>query len=54
MQFPQAVLAKSEEVLELIEPGVTVIVDPPRAGCERRLLERILESGARGGDLFIL
>lgn len=43
LQFPQAVLAKSEEVLELIEPGVTVIVDPPRAGCERRLLERILE-----------
>ncbi len=37
------VLAKSEEVLEYIEPEMTVILDPPRAGCHQKLLERILD-----------
>ncbi len=38
----QPVLAKSEEALEYIEPQLTVILDPPRAGCEMKLLEKIL------------
>lgn len=37
------VLAKSEDVLEYIEPEMTVILDPPRAGCEKKLLDRILD-----------
>ena len=37
------ILAKSEEALEYIEPEMTVILDPPRAGCHQKLLERILE-----------
>lgn len=36
------ILAKSEDVLEYIEPKMTVILDPPRAGCDKKLLERIL------------
>lgn len=38
----QPVLAKSEEVLDFIQPNQTIIVDPPRAGCHPELLERIL------------
>ena len=38
------VLAKSEDALEYIQPDITVIVDPPRAGCEKKLLEKILET----------
>lgn len=38
----RAVLAKSEDALEYIQPDITVIVDPPRAGCEFKLLEKIL------------
>ncbi len=38
----RAVLAKSEDALEYIQPDITVIVDPPRAGCEGKLLEKIL------------
>lgn len=38
----QPVLAKSEEVLDFIQPDCTVIVDPPRAGCDIKLLERFL------------
>lgn len=37
------VLAKSEEALEYIAPDQTVIVDPPRAGCDHKLLEKLLE-----------
>lgn len=37
------VLAKSEEALEYIAPDQTVIVDPPRAGCDTKLLEKLLE-----------
>lgn len=39
----KSILEKSENVLEYIEPDQTVILDPPRAGCEKRLLEKILE-----------
>ena len=39
----KAVLAKSEEVLDYIEPDMTVIVDPPRAGCDKKLIEKLLE-----------
>lgn len=38
-----AVLAKSEESLEYIAPDQTVIVDPPRAGCDSKLLEKFLQ-----------
>lgn len=36
------VLAKSEEALKYIAPDQTVIVDPPRAGCQPELLEKLL------------
>lgn len=39
----KAVLAKSEEVLDYIEPDMTVIVDPPRAGCDKKLIEKLLD-----------
>lgn len=41
--FATPVLAKSEEALDYIAPDLTVILDPPRAGCERKLLDRLLE-----------
>lgn len=37
------VLAKSEDALEYIEPEETVILDPPRAGCDKKLIEKLLE-----------
>lgn len=37
------IFAKSENVLEYIAPDQTVIVDPPRAGCDTKLLTRLLE-----------
>ncbi|MBQ1528029.1 class I SAM-dependent RNA methyltransferase [Candidatus Saccharibacteria bacterium] len=37
------VLAKSEDALEYIEPAETVILDPPRAGCDKKLIEKLLE-----------
>ena len=37
------ILANSEDALEYIEPDETVIVDPPRAGCDKKLIERFLE-----------
>ena len=39
----KAVLAKSEEALDYVEPEMTVIVDPPRAGCDKKLIEKFLE-----------
>ena len=38
-----AVLAKSEEVLNYINPDQTVILDPPRAGCDKKLIEKLIE-----------
>lgn len=38
-----AVLAKSEEVTSYLAPDQTVILDPPRAGCDRHLIDRLLE-----------
>ncbi len=37
------ILAKSEDALSYIEPDASVILDPPRAGCDKKLLERLLE-----------
>jgi 23S rRNA (uracil1939-C5)-methyltransferase len=37
------VLAKSEEALEYIAPDSVVILDPPRAGCDKKLIEKLIE-----------
>ncbi|MBP5675136.1 class I SAM-dependent RNA methyltransferase [Candidatus Saccharibacteria bacterium] len=37
------VLAKSEDVLEYIAPDEVVILDPPRAGCDKKLIEKLIE-----------
>lgn len=37
------VLAKSEEALEYIEPDSVVILDPPRAGCDKKLINKLIE-----------
>jgi len=37
------VLAKSEEALEYVEPDSVVILDPPRAGCDKKLIEKLIE-----------
>ena len=42
-----AVLTKSEEVLDYIEPDQTVILDPPRAGCDKKLIEKLTEIGPK-------
>lgn len=42
-KMPRAVLAKSEEALGHIAPNQTVILDPPRAGCDKKLIDRLLE-----------
>ena len=39
-----AVNAKSEEVLDYLEPDQTVILDPPRAGCDAKLINKLLET----------
>ena len=38
-----AVLDKSENVTSYIEPDMTVILDPPRAGCDTKLIDKLLE-----------
>lgn len=40
---PHAVLAKSEEVTHYISDNQTVILDPPRAGVEQKLINKLLE-----------
>ena len=40
----QAVLSNSEDALDYIAPDQTVILDPPRAGCDVKLLEKLLET----------
>ena len=37
------ILDKSENVLNYIKPDQTVILDPPRAGCDRKLIDKLLE-----------
>ena len=37
------ILAKSEEVLDYIAPDQTVILDPPRAGCDEKLINCLTE-----------
>lgn len=37
------VLAKSEDVTDYITPDQTVILDPPRAGCDTKLINKLLE-----------
>ncbi|MBQ6354949.1 class I SAM-dependent RNA methyltransferase, partial [Candidatus Saccharibacteria bacterium] len=36
-------LSKSEEALDFIAPDQTVIVDPPRAGCDEKLIAKLNE-----------
>lgn len=40
----QAVHARSEEALEYITSDACIIVDPPRAGLDRKVIDRILET----------
>lgn len=39
----KCILAKSEDVTEYIAPDQTVILDPPRAGCDAKLIEKLNE-----------
>ena len=41
--FPQAILANSEDALGFIVSNQTVILDPPRAGCDKKLINKLLE-----------
>ena len=37
------ILSKSEEALNYIEPDSVVILDPPRAGCDKKLIKKLIE-----------
>lgn len=37
------ILAKSEAALDYLAPDQTVILDPPRAGCDNQLIDKLLE-----------
>ena len=39
----KCILAKSEDVTEYIAPDQTVILDPPRAGCDQKLITKLNE-----------
>ena len=39
----KCILAKSEDVTDYITPDCTVILDPPRAGCDQKLINRLNE-----------
>lgn len=39
----KTILANSEDTLNYITPDTTVIIDPPRAGCDAKLLNRFIE-----------
>ena len=39
----KCILAKSEDVTDYITPDCTVILDPPRAGCDAKLLKKLVE-----------
>jgi len=39
----KTILAKSEDILEYIAPDQTVILDPPRAGCDKKLIDKLVE-----------
>ena len=39
----KCILAKSEDVTEYITPDCTVILDPPRAGCDQKLIDKLIE-----------
>ena len=41
--IPNAILDKSENVTNYIEPDQTVILDPPRAGCDKKLIDKLNE-----------
>ena len=38
----RAILRNSEDALEFVAPDQTVIVDPPRAGCDKKLLDKFI------------
>lgn len=40
----KAILSASEKALEFIKKGVNLIVDPPRAGMDKKVCEKILEA----------
>ena len=39
----KCILAKSEDVTDYVTPDCTVILDPPRAGCDQKLIDRLNE-----------
>lgn len=43
LQNVKSILSKSEDVLDYIAPDTTVILDPPRAGCDDKLVSKLLE-----------
>jgi len=42
-QLIHPILAKSEEVLDQISADASVILDPPRAGCDQKLIQKLCE-----------
>lgn len=38
------ILAKSEEALDQISANISVILDPPRAGCDQKLIQKLCEA----------